>query len=78
MSIKDNKAPLFSASAPLFQAQLKKGLSVNMYLNGAWGTCVFVPYQQDTVQVEHAFINTTKAGDVNSLQFIEGKLSIFK
>lgn len=49
-----------------------------MYLNGVWGTCVFVPYKQSTVQVEHAFIGTTKAGDVDSLQFIEGKLSIFK
>lgn len=49
-----------------------------MYLNGVWGTCVFVPYKQSTVQVEHAFIGTTKAGDVDSLQFIEGKLSILK
>lgn len=78
MSIKDNKAPLFSASASLFQAQLKKGLAVNMYLNGVWGTCVFVPYEQSTIEVEHAYINTTKAGDVNSLQFIEGKLSTLK
>lgn len=78
MSIKDNKAPLFSESIPLFQTQLKKGLSINMYLNGVWGTCVYVPYKQATVQVEHAFISTVKAGDVNSLHFIEGKLSNFE
>jgi hypothetical protein len=49
-----------------------------MFHSGVWGTCVFVPYQPTTVQVEHAFINTKKGGDVNSLQFFEGKLSTFK
>lgn len=77
VSIKDNKAPLFSVSLPLYQEQLKKGLAVNMFLGGVWGTCAFVPYKQAKVQVEHAYINTTKAGDVNSLQYIEGKLSTF-
>lgn len=78
MSIKDNKAPAFSASTPLYQEQLKKGLAVNMFCSGVWGTCVFVPYQQTTVQVEHAFLNTSKSGDINSLQFFEGKLSTIK
>lgn len=75
MSIKDNKAPAFSVSTLLYQTQLKKGLAVNMFMNGIWGTCSFVPYKQGTVQVEHAFINTIKVGDINSLQYIEGKLS---
>lgn len=78
MSIKDNKAPAFSASSPLYQEQLKKGLAVNMLLNGIWGTCLFVPYEQSAVQVENAFINTEKVGDVNSLQFIEGNISYVK
>lgn len=78
VSIKDNKAPLFSMSAPIYQEQLKKGLAVNMFLGGVWGTCMFTPYKQAKVQVEHAYINTTKSGDVNSLQYIEGKLSTFK
>lgn len=78
VSIKDNKAPAFSLSDPLYQTQLKKGLAINMFKDGVWGTCIFVPYKQTTVQVEHAYINTTRAGDVNSLQFIEGKLSTFK
>lgn len=78
VSIKDNKAPAFSLSASLYQAQLKKGLAINMFKDGVWGTCVYVPYKQTTVQVEHAYINTTRAGDVNSLQFIEGKLSTIK
>ncbi|XP_025202473.1 fatty acid synthase-like [Melanaphis sacchari] len=77
VSIKDNKAPLFSVSLPLYQEQLRKGLAVNMLLGGVWGTCAFVPYKKTKVQVEHAYINTTKAGDVNSLQYIEGKLSTF-
>ncbi|XP_022181593.1 fatty acid synthase-like [Myzus persicae] len=77
VSIKDNKAPLFSVSAPVYQEQLKKGLAVNMFLGGVWGTCIFTPYKQEKVQVEHAYINTTKSGDVNSLQYIEGKLSTF-
>lgn len=49
-----------------------------MYLNGVWGACVYVPRKQSTVQVEHAFIGTTKTGDIDSLQFVEGKLSTFK
>nr|WJN62148.1 fatty acid synthase 1 [Rhopalosiphum padi] len=77
VSIKDNKAPLFSVSTPLYQEQLKKGLAVNMFLGGVWGTCVFAPYKQAKVQVEHAYINTTTAGDINTLQYIEGKLSTF-
>ncbi|VVC46315.1 Hypothetical protein CINCED_3A018656 [Cinara cedri] len=77
VSIKDNKAPAFSASTPVYREQLKKGLSVNVYKDGVWGTCLFVPYENAQVQAEHAFINTTKVGDVNSLQFIEGKLSIY-
>lgn len=78
VSVKDNKAPEFSVSGPLYQTQIKKGLAVNMFKDGVWGTCVFVPYTQATVQVEHAFINTTRVGDVNSLRFIEGKLSTYK
>lgn len=78
MSIKDNKAAPFSVSTPIYQDQLKKGLAVNMFKDGVWGTCVFVQYKKGTVQVEHAFINTEKVGDVNSLQFIEGKLSTYK
>jgi len=78
VSIKDNKAPEFSASAPLYQTQLKKGLAINMFKGGVWGTCVFVPFKRTTVQAEHAFINTTRAGDVDSLRFIEGKLSTYK
>lgn len=78
VSIKDNKAPLFSISTSLYHEQLKKRLAVNMFREGVWGTCVFVPYNQSMVNVEHAFINTTKAGDVNSLQFIEGKLTTYK
>lgn len=78
VSIKDNKAPLFSVSTPVYQEQLKKGLAVNMFLGGVWGTCVFAPYKRAKVQVEHAYIHTTKAGDLNSLQYIEGRLSTFK
>lgn len=75
VSIKDNKLLGFCASTPFYQTQLKKGLAVNMFKDGVWGTCVFVPYRQIAVPVEHAFINTTRAGDVDSLRFIEGNLS---
>lgn len=49
-----------------------------MFKDGIWGTCVFVPYKKNMVETEHAFINTEKVGNVNSLQFIEGKLSTYK
>ncbi|XP_050421854.1 fatty acid synthase-like [Adelges cooleyi] len=77
VSIKDNKAPAFSLSAPLYQEQIKKGLAINVFKNGTWGTLVFVPFKPTKVQVEHAFINTSKVGDISSLQYIEGKLSNF-
>ncbi|XP_050542991.1 fatty acid synthase-like [Daktulosphaira vitifoliae] len=75
ISVKDNKAPAFSLTAPLYQEQLKKDLAINVFKNGVWGTYALIPYKQTMVQAEHAFIGTTKVGDLSSLQYIEGKLS---
>lgn len=78
VSIKDNKAAPFSVLDPIYHNQLKKRLAINMFKDGVWGTCVFFPYKKGTIETEHAFINTEIVGDLNSLQFIEGKLSTYK
>ncbi|KAK4878174.1 hypothetical protein RN001_010680 [Aquatica leii] len=56
------------------QSQLRKGLLVNIFKNGQWGSYRHFILPQDQKNCEHAF-GTTVSGDLSSLQYLEGPLS---
>lgn len=80
--IQSAKAPSFSLTAPLYAAQLKKDLVMNVYQGGAWGSYRHLKLENHTdattLQVEHAYINTLTRGDLASLRWIEGPLTHYR
>lgn len=74
--ISDEAAPEFDISADFYQQQFKKGLSINVFENGKWGTYRHLLLEQEPlVDREHCYVNVTTKGDLSSLRWIEGKLT---
>lgn len=71
----------FSFSSKAFADQLQKDLISNVYNNGTWGTYRHLRLETSTsssptLQVEHAYVNALTKGDLASLRWIEGPLSL--
>jgi fatty acid synthase len=75
-----DKAEKFSFTSNLYANQLRKDLISNVYKNGAWGSYRHLKLDNlsnaPTLQVEHAYINALTKGDLASLKWIEGPLSM--
>ncbi|PSN28987.1 Fatty acid synthase [Blattella germanica] len=80
--LQDARVPAFSLTAPLFAAQLKKDLVMNVYRGGAWGSFRHLKLDSHSdsasLQVEHAYINALTRGDLASLRWIEGPLTYYR
>ncbi|XP_055683221.1 fatty acid synthase-like [Lutzomyia longipalpis] len=78
--IQDTNAPIFSITNPFYLDQIKKNLTLNVLKNGIWGSFrhLKLECQQNlpNQQVDHAFVNVLTKGDLSSLRWIEGPLSI--
>ncbi|KAL6447829.1 hypothetical protein ACFW04_000150 [Cataglyphis niger] len=74
--IQDNNAPKFDLSAEFYMKQLDKELSANVLKGGQWGSYrhLQLNYRND-VQVEHAYVNILKAGDLSSLKWVQSPLT---
>ncbi|KAK4878173.1 hypothetical protein RN001_010679 [Aquatica leii] len=64
----------FNVEDCFYQSQLRKGLLVNVFKNGQWGSYRHLVFNQDQKNCEHAF-GTTVSGDLSSVQYIEGPLT---
>ncbi|KAK4878117.1 hypothetical protein RN001_010623 [Aquatica leii] len=74
--IMDEKAPQFDADNQFYSNQLRKGLSINVYKNGRWGTYRHLLMEQNqVVKREHIFNNVLTTGDLSSLTWLEGPLT---
>lgn len=77
--IQDKGVEKFNLTSALYADQLKKDFVQNVYKNGSWGT--FRHLRMDnatgaTLPVEHAYVNALTKGDLASLKWIEGPLSL--
>ncbi|CAO1363317.1 unnamed protein product [Diamesa hyperborea] len=78
--VQDKNVENFSLTSPAFAEQLKKDLISNVMKNGVWGT--FRHLRLDSLSavpslpVEHAYVNALTKGDLASLKWIEGPLSL--
>lgn len=75
--ITDEAATLkFDVNVPFYQKQLKKGLAINVFKNGKWGTYRHLLLEREIlVNRQHSYVNATLRGDISSLRWIEGDLT---
>lgn len=73
--IDDQKAPQFCYEHPLYNAQLRLGLAINIYRNAAWGTYRFLSLTnccEERPQNGHAYANIQRIGDLSSFRWYKG------
>lgn len=78
--IQDRICDAFDFNGKLFKTQVEKDLISNVYKNGQWGTFRHLRLKNQkaiaTLPVEHAYVNALTKGDLASLRWIEGPLSM--
>ncbi|KAL1129219.1 hypothetical protein AAG570_013748 [Ranatra chinensis] len=77
----DRAAPHFSITNKMYRSQLTKDLVINVLKDGEWGSFRHLPISQnsdETLEVQHAYVNTITRGDLSSLRWIEGPLTFYK
>lgn len=62
---------------PFYEEQLKKGLAVNIYKKGEWGSYRHEALPaNETVDAAHIYFNSEVRGDLSSLKLYEGPLNV--
>uniref|UniRef100_A0A336MQ27 Fatty acid synthase n=1 Tax=Culicoides sonorensis TaxID=179676 RepID=A0A336MQ27_CULSO len=78
--VQDKITEKFDFNGKLYKNQIEKDLIVNVYKNGVWGTFRHLRLKNQkaipTLPVEHAYVNALTKGDLASLRWIEGPLSM--
>lgn len=76
--VQDKNVEKFTFESAMFAEQLKKDLIQNVYKNGTWGTFRHLKLDSTmgTLPVEHAYVNALTKGDLASLKWIEGPLTL--
>lgn len=72
----DGQARKFDINDEFYYKQYKKGLGVNVFKAGKWGTYRHLLLEKEpSVKREHFYVNVTTRGDLSSLKWIEGNLT---
>ncbi|XP_044262250.1 fatty acid synthase-like [Tribolium madens] len=72
-----DQAPEFNPENGFYTQQIEKNLSFNVYKNGQWGTYRHLRLEDCTNSFrEHSFITCTSRGDLSTLKWVEGPLSL--
>ncbi|GLV33211.1 Fatty acid synthase 3 [Carabus blaptoides fortunei] len=72
----DDSAPKFDPNHEFYARQLKKGMALNVYKNGQWGSYRHLSFKViDSCKAEHAYVSMGVRGDLSSLQWLEANLS---
>ncbi|XP_050353710.1 fatty acid synthase-like [Nymphalis io] len=73
--IADPSAPPFNPELAFYKQQLDMDLAVNVYEKSQWGTYRHMLLDSmDTMQVNHAFVNTVNIGGLSSISWLEGPI----
>lgn len=71
-----DEAASFDSEDAFYQQQLSKGLAVNVFKDGRWGTFRHLPIQKDSmVTTKHCFARTVVTGDLSTVKWFEGPLN---
>lgn len=74
--VADEVVPEFDVTSEFYKLQLKKGLAVNVFKDGTWGTYRHLLLEgEGLVEREHCYVNAVTKGDLSSLSWIEGHLT---
>ncbi|CAH1131325.1 unnamed protein product [Ceutorhynchus assimilis] len=69
----------FDVNLPFYRDQLSKNLAINIYKNRQWGTYRHLLLgDTNKVEADHCYLNSLRRGDLSSLTWVEGPLSINK
>lgn len=71
-----DKAPTFDKNLPFYKEQLQKGLAINVFKDGKWGTYRYLPLEKKpTVMRQHCQAVVGTKGDPSSIRWAEGMLT---
>lgn len=71
--IQDTNTPIVDLNLEFYQKQLQKGLAMNVFQNGQWGTYRHLLLEPEPVlQKQRAFVEIAAKGDFSSLKWVEG------
>lgn len=71
-----DEAPPFDVSSEFYRRQLRKGLAMNVFKGGKWGTYRHLLLETEpVVRKEHFYVNPVVRGDLSSLRWMEGSLT---
>ena len=79
--IDDKAAPRFDINDPFYESQLKLGLATNVLKDGQWGSYRHVLINQakeSKPRVSHCYTNCLVKGDLSTLTWLHGPLSLEK
>ncbi|XP_050299399.1 fatty acid synthase-like [Anthonomus grandis grandis] len=72
-----DSSPEFNLNSKFYQDHLSKNLAINVFKNGQWGTYRHLLLESTAKhQVQHCYLNTLLRGDMSSLSWIEGPLTV--
>ncbi|XP_063696021.1 fatty acid synthase-like [Culicoides brevitarsis] len=77
--IDDKSAPPFDPELPFYKQQIDKGLPINVYRDGVWGSYRHLPLNKRNdpqPQTGHCFASSLVKGDLSSLAWFAGRLDI--
>ncbi|KAJ3657155.1 hypothetical protein Zmor_016179 [Zophobas morio] len=74
--IEDANAPPFSLTQ--YSEQLKKDLVHNVLKKNVWGTLRHIPFDNDKISTQHAYISAQIPGSLASLQWVQSRLDLRK
>lgn len=79
MFIDDETAPTFDSELPFYKNQITKGLPINVYRNGVWGSyrhLLLNIRSNPEPQRGHCYVKPRVYGDLSSLGWYDGPLNI--
>lgn len=76
---KQQKLPQFSFKDSIYKDLVEKDLVMNIYRDGQWGSFRHISFHtEQSIDVEHAFVNVLTRGDLSSLRWFESPLNYWK
>lgn len=77
--IDDDAAPAFDVNNPFYKYQLEKGLAINVYRNGEWGSLkhfLIQPTYESLPYETCCYANGLVRGDLSSIKWLQSPLSL--